>query len=112
MDENKNYIMTSRVGTGFNDRMRRELFYWAHDNAVKETDEIIWVKPERIAEVIYRDVHKSKRPVYKYFRGWNKVGTTMSYTLFQPSFSRFRSDKGLNPYDLREEQIPDTLLRK
>jgi ATP-dependent DNA ligase len=113
MDEQGRFILTSKIGTGFDDETSRKIFKWAYDHKVHDTADEIWVEPKMIFESTYRNVYKTKNAVMVYKNNkYHNVGFTKSYNLFLPSFQRFRPDKHVIPADLRLGQIPDTIIGK
>jgi hypothetical protein len=96
------------VASGFTDAESREIFAWAQKNKVGEDTTYVWVKPEKIMEVQWERTSIKEMPSYKYSRdGYEKVEKRMSGTVVKPRFIRWRTDKSVNPNDLRLSQIPD-----
>lgn len=107
MDERGKFRRSSNVGTGFTNKLRSDLFEYVKNFKIGEDVGEIFVKPERAIEVEYREANIKTMPVYE-FKDNNYIylGDHPSITLRHPSFNRFRPDKGINPNDLRMEQIP------
>jgi len=113
MDKNKIFRIAGEVGTGWTDKQARELFNWAKKNKVDEDDHYIWVKPEKIMEIQWERSHIKETPAYKYSKGkYELVGKKLSGTIVKPRFIRYRTDKSVNPSDLRLTQISDWNKKK
>lgn len=71
-----------------------------------EYEGYLWVKPEVVIEVSYQDLYVDRpRPVYRFEGGrYVRVGTRKAVSL-RPYGPRLREDKGVNPRDLRLEQV-------
>lgn len=68
---------------------------------------ITMVTPKMVGEFKYRGINWSEKPVFRFTKGKVEVvGKMEAPTMFQASFHRWREDKGVNPHDLRMEQIP------
>jgi hypothetical protein len=108
MDKDRVFRTAGHIGTGWNEAEAKELFSWAQKNKVGEDDTYIWVKPEKIVEVQWERTSQKEMPSYKYEKGkYEPVGKKMSGTIVKPRFIRYRTDKSVNPNDLRLTQIPD-----
>jgi hypothetical protein len=71
-----------------------------------EEEGYLWVRPEVVIEVSYQDLYVDRpRPVYRFEDGrYERVGTKLAVSL-RPYGPRLREDKGVNPRDLRLEQV-------
>lgn len=108
MDKDSVFRTAGEVGTGWTDKERHELFQWAQKNKVGEDDRYVWVRPEKIMEVIWERSHIKEMPAYSYSDGkYTKEDKRMSGSIVKPRFKRYRTDKAINPSDLRLTQIPD-----
>jgi ATP-dependent DNA ligase len=108
MDGDRVFRTAGHVASGFTDAESREIFAWAQKNKVGEDTTYVWVKPEKIMEVQWERTSIKEMPSYKYSRdGYEKVEKRMSGTVVKPRFIRWRTDKSVNPNDLRLSQIPD-----
>jgi len=107
LDENNNFILTSKLGTGLNKIEKLDLFKYVHKNQVEERDGNIWVPPILIVEVKYRRHRFKKLPVVKYDNNrYINIGDEDGVMLDQTSFVRFRDDKRLEYKDLSINQFP------
>jgi len=107
MDNNRVFRTAGEVGTGWTEEQRRELFKWASKNKVDEDNTHIWVKPMKIMEVELERSNIKDMKAYKYERGkYIPQGKKPSVTIVKPRFLRYRTDKSVNPSDLRLEQSP------
>ncbi len=108
VDSNGYFRLSSKVGVGFTNQQRIDLFEYVQKNKVQEYDGEIFIKPKLVAEVQWRRYLLSKMPSYRFKNGrYEYVGELLSSTMHMPSFLRMREDKKINDYDLRLEQIPD-----
>jgi len=108
MDGDRVFRTAGHVASGFTDAESRELFSWAQKNKVGEDETYIWIVPKKIMEVQWERSSLKEMPSYKYGRnGYEKIEKRMSGTVVKPRFIRWRTDKSVNPSDLRLTQIPD-----
>jgi ATP dependent DNA ligase C terminal region/ATP dependent DNA ligase domain len=108
MDKDKVFRIAGEVGTGWSDAESKELFSWAQKNKIGEDDTYVWVKPEKIMEIQYERSNIRLTKCYKYEKGeYVKVDDKPVGTIVKPRFIRYRTDKSVNPKDLRLTQIPD-----
>lgn len=108
MDNNRIFRTAGEVGTGWSDKESKELFNWAKKNKVEEDEHYIWVKPKKIMEIEWERSHIKEMPSYKFSDNkYESVGKKLSGTIVKPRFIRYRTDKSVNPNDLRLSQIPD-----
>lgn len=113
MDNNHIFRTAGEIGTGWTHEESKELFDWANKNKVGEDDHYVWVKPKKIMEVQWERSNVREMPSYKYSKGkYEDVGKMESGTIVKPRFIRYRTDKSVNPNDLRLTQIPDWNKRK
>jgi guanylate kinase/GNAT superfamily N-acetyltransferase len=66
------------------------------------------ITPFKVAEIAYRSLNWGQQLAYEYDkkdRVYKYIGTRSAPTLSQPSFKRWREDKGQNPFDLRLSQV-------
>ena len=113
MDNNHIFRTAGHVASGINDKESKELFAWAQKNKVDENDVYVWVKPQKIMEIQWERTSVKKMPAYKYSKGkYEKVDKMMSGTIVKPRFIRWRTDKSVNPNDLRLTQVPGWGKRK
>ena len=113
MDNNRVFRTAGEIGTGWTEEERKELFTWAQKNKVDEDDHYVWVKPKRIFEVRWERSTIKEMPSYKYSGGkYESMDKLMSGTIVKPRYIRERTDKSVNPSDLRLTQIPDWQERK
>lgn len=107
LDEENVFRTISHVGTGFKVKEREQWLKWANHNSVSEDDNYIWVKPERIVEVEAVEVNIVDTPAFTFDgKQWTSDGERPSATLRMPSYKKERTDKQVNPSDLRLEQLP------
>lgn len=108
MDKDKIFRTAGEIGTGWSDAEARELYSWAKKNKTGEDDHYVWVKPKKIMEVQWERSNIRETKAYKYSKGkYEPVGKKLSGTIVKPRFIRYRTDKSVNPSDLRLTQIPD-----
>lgn len=108
MDNDKIFRTAGEIGTGWSDAEARELYSWAQKNKAGEDDTYVWVKPKKIMEVQWERSNIRETKAYKYLKGkYEPVGKKLSGTIVKPRFIRYRTDKSVNPNDLRLTQIPD-----
>lgn len=108
MDKDKVFRTAGHIGTGWTIEESRELYSWAQKNKVGEDDTYVWIKPEKIMEVVWERTTIKEMPSYEYSKGeYKSVGKKMSGTIVKPRFIRYRTDKSVTPDDLRLTQIPD-----
>lgn len=113
------------VGTGWKDEMRSFLMDFAKKNSVdiKENEfeipfrarskSLIWVKPQIIIEVKWKDLYEQIVPLYSYQHGkWSYIGEGPGVIMREPRFVRIREDKEVIVSDLRMTQIPDWQEKK
>jgi len=109
LNKSNNFLMTSKVGIGFSQRTRIELFQWAHNNFVEKKSGELWVPPTLIIEIKYLRARKAKVPLLKYENNkYSVLGTEEGIMIDQPRFVRFRSDKILDYKDLSINQFPNS----
>lgn len=66
----------------------------------------LWVRPEVVIEVSYQDLYVDRpRPVYGFKDGRYVERGTLNAVSLRPYGPRLRVDKGVNPSDLRLEQL-------
>jgi len=107
LDENDNFLLTSKVGTGFTKKLRIELFEYAQKNYIESKDGDLWISPEIIVEVKYRRHRFVKVPLLKYSnKKYTQIGISDGVIMDQTSFTRFRKDKRLSHKDLSTIQFP------
>lgn len=107
LDENNNFLLTSKLGTGFNDKIRIELFDYIIKNSIEEVDGEFTIPPKIIVEVKYRRHRFSKVPLLHFSKNkYIKIGDDDGVMMDQPSFVRFRNDKRLLYKDLSIKQFP------
>lgn len=107
LDENNNFLLTSKVGTGFLKTERIELFDYFNKNCIERKDGDLWVPPVLITEVKYRRHRFNKVPLLKYENNkYIELGEGDGVTMDQTSFVRFRDDKRLLYNDLSINQFP------
>jgi len=108
LDKDNIFRTTSKIGTGFDLLLRKELFKYANENKLFELKGEVFIKPEKIIEVRCLRYNFKKMPSYKITKNKiEEIGLNDSITLINPRLIRFRDDKNINKYDLRLEQIPD-----
>jgi ATP-dependent DNA ligase len=113
MDNNHVFRTAGHVASGFNDKESKELFSWAQKNKVSEDNTYVWVKPQKIMEIQWERTTIKEMPAYKYSKGkYEPVEKLMSGTIVKPRFIRWRTDKSINPNDLRLTQVPDWSEKK
>jgi ATP-dependent DNA ligase len=107
LDENNNFLLTSKVGTGFSDKVRIELFKHVNKNEIEGKDGEILISPNIIIEVKYRRHRFVKTPLLHYSKNkYIVIGEGDGVMMDQTSFIRFRDDKRLNYQDLSIKQFP------
>jgi ATP-dependent DNA ligase len=108
IDKSGRFRISTKVGTGFTFKKRKEFFDYAKDNSLYKQNKIIFIKPKLIIEVKYLRARIVKMPIYNYVSDrYEKVGMDKSVTLAEPRFQRLRADKKPNKFDVRLEQIPE-----
>jgi hypothetical protein len=107
MDHDKIFRVAGEIGSGYTDAEAKELFSWAQKNKVGEDNTHIWVKPERVVELQWERSNVRLGKAYKFERGeYIRVEDRLVGTIVKPRFLRYRTDKSVNPDDLRLTQIP------
>lgn len=107
LDENNDFILTTKLGTGLNKKEKLELFEYVYNNKVEEKGGDIWIPPTLIAEVKYRRHRFQKLPLIKYIDDkYINIGDTIGVMMDQASLSRFRDDKRIDYKDLSINQFP------
>jgi len=118
MAPDRTLMYACRVGTGFSDDQRDDLWRELVSQAVHPPSRVMekklrkpvhLVPPELVAEVeatdfLQRDVECLKWHPRKEI--YTKAGELPGFVLQFPRFIRFREDKTVNPQDLRIEQVP------
>ncbi len=112
MNERGQFITTSNIGTGFNDKMRQQIFDWAMSNKVSEDDNNVWVKPSQVFEMRFKNVFRAPKPLIEYKNGYRTIGDFDSFNFVDASFVRFRPDKSVIYNNLRLSQIPPVIKGK
>ena len=108
MDKDKIFRVSGHIGTGWSREQSQELFKWAQANRTGEDSVYIWVRPQKVVECVWERSLIKDMPAYKFEKGkYESVGKKMSGTIQKPRFIRYRTDKSVNPNDLRLTQIPD-----
>lgn len=108
MDKDWIFRTAGHIGTGWSEAEAKELFNWAQKNKVGEDDTYVWVKPKKIVETRWERTTQKEMPSYRYENNeYKPAGKLMSGTIVKPRFIRYRTDKSVNPSDLRLTQIPD-----
>jgi ATP-dependent DNA ligase len=108
MDEDRVFRVAGEIGTGWSDKEKKELFSWAQKNKVGEDDTYVWVRPEKIIETQWERSNIRDGLAYKYERGkYEKLDKRPVGTIVKPRFIQYRTDKSVNPKDLRLTQIPN-----
>jgi len=108
MDKDRIFRTAGHIGTGWSEAEAKELFNWAQKNKVGEDDTYVWVKPKKIVETRWERTTQKEMPSYRYENNeYKPAGKLMSGTIVKPRFIRYRTDKSVNPSDLRLTQIPD-----
>jgi len=107
LDENNNFILTSKLGTGLTKLEKLDLFKYVYENQVEERDGNIWIPPTLIAEVKYRRHRFQKLPLIQYTNNkYISLGECDGVMMDQASFVRFREDKRIDYRDLSIGQFP------
>lgn len=107
LDENNDFLLTSKVGTGFSKPERIELFKYVNENQIELKDKEFWLPPKLIAEVKYRRHRFIKVPLLKYEDNkYINIGEDDGVMMAMTSFIRFRDDKRIEHRDLSINQFP------
>ncbi|NVM57967.1 MAG: hypothetical protein HWN51_07605, partial [Desulfobacterales bacterium] len=105
MDEDGSFVVLGDVASGI-DHDLREFLWRLMDYRVDEDDECVYIKPLIIATVEYTETFDSVSEILRFEDGqYLKEGETAFYSLRHPRLIGFRSDKTVNPRDLRLSQI-------
>jgi ATP-dependent DNA ligase len=106
-DKNGNYILTSKIGTGFKTSIRSWFYDYAQKYKLYETDKgEIFFPPKIVAEVECQDIRKENVSSYAYKKNiYVYKGNTPSAMMRVPIFLRFREDKLPTIQNVRIEQI-------
>jgi len=105
MDEDGYFVVLGDVASGIGHELRGALWRLT-EFKVGEEDECIYVRPLVVCTVEYqetfaRDTHRLKFDGGQY----REAGMVRFYSLRHPRLKRFRADKGVNPTDLRLDQV-------
>lgn len=107
MNERNNFLLTSKVGSGWTTSERKKLFTWLEKNKIQEmTNGEIWVKPTKVVEVQYRRFRQEPVPEYEFKKDWKFVGNSLGVMMDQVTFKRFRPDKNVSHEDVSILQFP------
>jgi len=108
--KDRTYRVSSKVGSGFTESERSELFEYCNANnagVFSEATGDFFVKPGLIVEVKFDRFRVKVTKAFSYSKGkYNFVGEKPSVSLDLPRFIRIRTDKRPTPYDVRLSQIP------
>ena len=108
LDRGGYFRVLSKVGTGFKDWERSELFKWAEVNKVDEDDEGYWVRPTKVVEVACQQYFVQDRPTYRFTGSrYELIGNLKSCTLRLPRKKRDRNDKLPTFRDIGIHQVPE-----
>jgi len=108
MQQDGTFIELSDCASGINEELGKVLFK-VLDYKIGEDDTTIYVKPIVVCTIQYTDTFLKERRVFKYEEGHpiEVVDLKPFVALRHPRLLRFRSDKTVNPQDLRTAQIPE-----
>lgn len=108
IDKKGYYRQTSKLGTGFDYRIRADFYDMINKEKIQERDGEFLVKPRIVVEAEFLDYDIKEMLCYK-FDGNQYIfeGKKDSVTLRNPRFIRIRHDKTPNNIDVRLSQIPE-----
>ena len=106
MEEDGTFVELGDVASGIDHQLRKALWHLM-DYKVAEDKETVWIKPFVIVTIEYTDIfiRESRRFTYDGEK-YHEAGKRTFATLKEPRLTRLRSDKTVNPQDLRTAQIP------
>jgi len=108
VDKDGLFRTSSKVGTGFTSALRRFFFTYAMKNKLYVENGDVFLKPRLIIEFKYFRFRLTNTPAYRFTKNkYLYLGEKKSVTFSNPSFVRVRTDKKVNKYDLRLEQVPE-----
>jgi len=123
LNEDNNYIQVGRVGTGLNDKEKRNLFEILSKNKIdssyieadKKRVAFAMVKPTIVVEISVNELLNEnskgsiKNSLLKYDEdnGYSFISSINGTSLLHPIFKRIRNDKTINNHDIRYKQITD-----
>lgn len=105
MDEDGCFIELSDCASGINHRLR-EVLYKLLEFKVGEDRNTVYVQPLVVVTVEYTETFQGKKRKLTYGLGYHERGRIPYVSLRHPRLTRIRSDKKVNPQDLRLTQIP------
>lgn len=109
MDKNGNFVELGDVASGIDHALRSKLYNFIDTFKISEDKDTIYIKPFLIVEIKYTETYDRDRNIFTIENdGRRKIlGTRKFYSLREPRLVRFRTDKTVNPTDLRLEQIAE-----
>lgn len=104
MTKEGKYLVITDV-TITDSKMRQALYGFAQKYKIREDSKTVWVDPALIIEIEHTGKPvKSKRPLFN--EELRQVGEMDFVSVLSPKFVSVRTDKDVNPEDLRLEQVP------
>ncbi|MHA1231966.1 MAG: ATP-dependent DNA ligase [Candidatus Helarchaeota archaeon] len=113
MDKQGRFRRSSNVGVGFTNKQRERFFNFAMKHKLEEIKNELFINPIQVIEVEFLESTVKKMPAYVIKKDKvSQVADQLSVSLRHPSFKRFRTDKNINLYDLRLQQIPQFTINE
>ena len=108
MNDEGMFIELGDVASGIDHTLRRKLYPLIEAYSIGEDSDTHFIKPMLVVEVEFTETFNKDKRVFKVEDGelWTR-GTKPFYSLRHPRLLRFRTDKTVNPTDLRLEQIAE-----
>jgi len=105
MDEDRSFVVLSDVASGIDHELRTALWKLM-EFRVNEDDDAVYVRPVIVCKVEYQETFPRDTPKLMFDgKEYRETGIVEFFSLRHPRFKRFRSDKMVNPTDLRLSQI-------
>lgn len=108
IDKNGVFRSSSKIGTGFTERERKEWFEYIQAEKLYEENGEFFTKPKKVVELKYFRYRVTPTPMFKFLGDRYKfLGMGRSITFSHPTFVRERPDKRAIHNDVRLGQIPE-----
>lgn len=106
MDSDGYFRISSKIGTGFTFKERNDLYEYISKNYIQKINNEFFIKPKIIIEVYCKKYIYNDLMTYQFKNNmYHEIGKKKSVTLIDPRFIRVRTDKNINDFDIRLDQI-------